>query len=67
MQTAHAYWLAKSEPDGFCREQQAANPVDMQADAPLRRPVTLAAIEALPAHWPPPCHMTGRQGEAWRR
>ena len=28
MQTAHAQWLAKSEPDAFSGKQQVANPVE---------------------------------------
>ena len=67
MQTAHAHLLARSEPAAFCREQQAANRVDMRADAPLRRPVTLATIKAMPAQWSPACRMDGCKGEAWNR
>ncbi len=64
MQTAHAHWLAKSTPDTFCWEQQAANRADMEADPTLRRPVTLAAIKAMPAQWPLPCRAGGCKGEA---
>jgi len=67
MQTAHAHWRVKSAPDDFCREQQVTNRVDMEAGAPLRRPVTPAAIKATPAQWPLLCRTGGRQGEAWRR
>ncbi len=66
MPTAHAHWLVKSDPDAFYREQQVANRVGMVAEAPLQRPVTLAAIKATPAHWTLPCRMGGCTGEAWR-
>lgn len=67
MQTAHAHWLVKSGPAAFCSAQQAANRVDMEADSPLPRPVTLAAVNATPAHLPLPCRMGGCKGEAWNR
>jgi hypothetical protein len=66
MQAARAHWLVKSEPDGFCRAQPAANRIDNEADAPLRCPVTRATINATAAQWPLLCRAAGCKGEAWR-